>query len=379
MAKTYENLMLQQMKALQSWRAAVSHYPHVIDETQQGLVRTLLALCVEYMTDPSTELEQDITEEAHELADAVLPHIDVELAIQIFRDELVDSILKNLSFQPDAAPRVLRFSNLISDAFYRVYSESLKRTIRHQKMESLSNELRVAKGIQQRLVPQSAPKVEGFDFAGRLIPAAEIGGDYWSIKEHLEENIITIKLADVSGHGIAAATLVSAVKFISGGYFQSAKTPSWVMEQTNRVLAKETPTEILVSMVYGWIYTKTKEISIVNAGHEPVFICNPEGCMDIPPTGPVLGISEARYGETKLQLRPNDILFFGSDGITEAGRGTPFGVARLKRLISENRHLPAGELADRIIERVMDFAGGKIHDDLSLVIAKVTEDVAIEE
>jgi serine phosphatase RsbU (regulator of sigma subunit) len=377
-AKTYETLMFQQKKALQAWQSAVSRYRYMPDEAQQEMVWTLLALCGEYLADPSHELEKEISEEAHELAHLALGRVDIDEATQMFRDDLLDAILKNLAGDDQSGHRMLRFSNVLSDSLRRAHEESLRRAIRHQKMETLSNELRVAKGIQQRLVPQVVPVVEGFDFAGRLIPAEEVGGDYWSVRNHEEENIVTAKLADVSGHGIAAATLVSAVKFISGGYFKSAKTPSWVMEQTNRVLVKETPTEVLISMVYAWIFSKTKEISIVNAGHEPVFICDAIGCSDVEPTGPVLGLAETTYGEVRRQLEPNDILFFCSDGITEAGRGTPFGIPRLKRLVFENRHLSAGALADRIIEKVTDYAG-KPHDDMSVVVVKVTEDVPAEE
>ncbi|MDO8587277.1 MAG: PP2C family protein-serine/threonine phosphatase [Armatimonadota bacterium] len=378
MAQTYETATFQQMKALQVWRDAVGQHPQTLEKPIQELVRTLITLCAEYIEEPSADLEQAMYEEAHELAVAALSRMDIDLVTRIYRDDLVDAIASNLPSKDQSQQGLLRFSNLLTDAIYRVYTETLKRTIRHQRIENLSNELRVAKAIQERLIPKEVPKVEGFDFAGLLRPATEIGGDYWSIRYHPAEDIITVKLADVSGHGIAAATLVSAVKFISGGYFQSAKTPSRVMEQTNSVLVRDTPTEILVSMAYAWIYAKTKEISVVNAGHEAVFICNPSGCTDIAPTGPALGISEAKYGETRMQLRPNDIVVFASDGITEAGRSAPFGLTRLKRLVSENRHLPAVELARKIVDKALEY-DKEAHDDMSLVAVKVMEDGAAEE
>ena len=378
MAKMYETATVQHMKALQTWRAMVARYPKALDKTKQELVATLISLCGEYLEEPDTEVEQAIYDEARELAKVALAEMEIDLIIEIFRDDLIDAIVTNTSARDASTESILRFSNVLTDAIYRESLDTLKRTIRHQRMESLGNELRVAKGIQERLVPKHVPKVEGFDFAGLLRPAAEIGGDYWSVRYHEEEDIVTMKLADVSGHGIAAATLVAAVKFISGGYFESAKTPSWVMEQTNRVLVRETPTEILVSMAYGWIYPKTKEVSIVNAGHEAVFVSNSDGCTDIAPTGPVLGVSEARYGETRLQLKPNDILLFASDGITEAGRGDAFGVNRLKRLVSENRHLTAAELAQKVVDKAMEY-DREAHDDMSIVIVKVMEDGAAEE
>lgn len=366
------------MKALQTWRATVSRYPKALDNAKQEMVATLISLCGEFLEDPDSELEQAIYDEARELAKVSLAEMDLDLVVEIFRDGIIDSIIANTSAGDASTEHILRFSNLLTDAIYKESLYTLKRMIRHQRMESLGNELRVAKGIQERLVPKHVPQVEGFDFAGLLRPAAEIGGDYWSVRYHAEEDIVTVKLADVSGHGIAAATLVAAVKFISGGYFESAKTASWVMEQTNRVLVHETPTEILVSMAYGWIYPKTKEVSIVNAGHEAVFVCSPDSCTDIAPTGPVLGVSEAKYGETRLQLKPNDILLFASDGITEAGRGDAFGVNRLKRLVAENRHLPAAGIAQKVVDVAMEY-DREAHDDMSIVVVKVMEDAAAEE
>src|SRR5204862_1634874 len=96
--------------------------------------------------------------------------------------------------------------------------------------ERLEKELTLAKRIQQRLLPRSIPKIPGFDVAGRVLAAREVGGDYWSVKDYPDDGIVTFKLADVTGHGIAAATLVAAVKFISGGFYRSAKSPAQVMD-----------------------------------------------------------------------------------------------------------------------------------------------------
>ena len=78
----------------------------------------------------------------------------------------------------------------------------------------------------------------------------------------------------MSGHGIAAATLVAAVKFVSGGFYRSAPSAASVVEYTNHVLVRETPAIILVTMVYGWLKPDTREVTLVNAGHEPVFMCS---------------------------------------------------------------------------------------------------------
>ncbi len=249
----------------------------------------------------------------------------------------------------------------------------LKRTLRHTRAESLSNELRVAKAIQSHLLPKVIPQIPGFEFAGRLVPAMEVGGDYWSVKYYPDDGVVTMKLADISGHGVAAATLVAAVKFISGGYYRGSKSAAEVMRQTNRVLVKETPHDIMVTMVYGWLRPETRRLSIVNAGHEPVFMCRKGLCMDFPPTGPVLGVTEADYSETDMQLEGGDVVFFGSDGIIDAGITERFGMKRLKELVIDSSHLSADELADKVVRTVTDFAE-QPHDDISLLVVKVKDE-----
>jgi len=249
--------------------------------------------------------------------------------------------------------------------------DNLKRTIRNQAAENTAKELHLAKYIQQYLLPKQIPVIDGYEFAGRLVPASEVGGDYWSVKFYPDDGIVTFKLADIAGHGIASATLVAAVKFISGGYYEGAKTASAVMRKTNHVLVKETPSDILVTMIYGWLHPESGDISLVNAGHSPLFIQRGEECIDIVPTGPVLGLAESRYGERRLHLEPGDVVFTCSDGITEARRGREmFGVERVKEIVAANRDYHADALIDSVIAGVQRYSGGPT-DDLSVVVIRV--------
>lgn len=368
----FETLVYQQKRAHKAWMSEVSKRGEKPSRTADGLVWELLLSYGEAIQGFEAARE-DIYKTAYELASMVLADVDVGRMTDLYRDCLLDAIIETSSTDgPCDCRTIVHFANLISTAFSEARADSLKKTIRHNRAESLSNELRVAKAIQSHLLPRVIPQIPGFEFAGRLVPAAEVGGDYWSVKYWKDDGIVTLKLADISGHGIAAATLVAAVKFISGGYYRGSSSASEVIRQTNRVLAKETPYDILVTMVYGWLRPETRQLTIVNAGHEPVFLCREDLCMDFYPTGPVLGVQEADYGETDIQLEKHDIVFFGSDGIIEAGVTEPFGLERLKELVIRNSRLSADKLADKVVQAVSDYAG-QPHDDISLVIIKVTE------
>lgn len=370
--KDREEVEVEQV--FEDWRHAVArlHRPPPLSAELNALLRRLPDLWERYRLAPSDTVREDAYKAAYALAHAALDDMGHKTVVATFRDALLEALRPRLT-DAEAARRAVQFFNILNDAYWQAYADTLKRTIRNQAAENIAKELRVAKYIQQYLLPRQIPHIEGYEFAGRLLPASEVGGDYWSVKFYQEDGIVTWKLADIAGHGIASATLVAAVKFISGGYYQGAKTASAVMQKTNHVLVKETPSDILVTMVYGWLHPESGDINIVNAGHSPIFIQRGEVCMDIEPTGPVLGLAESRYGERRLHLHPGDIVFTCSDGITEARRGKEiFGVERVKAVVAEKRALAADALIDAVIHAAEEFSGGAT-DDMSAVVIRVLD------
>ena len=237
----------------------------------------------------------------------------------------------------------------------------------------LHDELVGAKEVQQRLLPRVVPTVKGFDFAGRYAPAGHVGGDYWSVKYYREEGIVTCKLADVTGHGIGAAILMAAVKFVSGVLFRSSPSPTVVMERTNHSLLRETTPDKLATMIYAWVYPETRRVRLVNAGHSPAFLCRAGGEIeDIPATGPLLGLIETTYEEVVVTLAPGDLLFFCSDGVAEAGDPRAFGEARVKEIVRAHRGESADAIADAVFDSAQDCCGLP-KDDMSLLVIKATE------
>jgi sigma-B regulation protein RsbU (phosphoserine phosphatase) len=238
----------------------------------------------------------------------------------------------------------------------------------------LRDELQGAKEVQQRLLPRVVPTVPHFDFAGRYAAAGHVGGDYWSVKFYREEGIVTCKLADVTGHGIGAAILMAAVKFVSGVLFRGSTSPTSVMERTNHSLLRETSPDKMATMVYAWVYPQTRRVRLVNAGHSPAFLCRgATGAVeDIPATGPLLGLIETTYDEIAVTLAPGDLLFFCSDGVAEAGDPRTFGEARVKEIVREHRKQSADAIADAVFAAARACCGTP-RDDMSLLVIKASE------
>jgi len=370
----YENIMYNQKLAHKAWLNKA--FPGGIPPSRDisNLVWELLVVFGTAVDDIDSAREY-IYSTAYELATLVSQSLTLAMLFDTYRDRLVDSMLEFVGSSPaEYQLPILRFSNTISTAYAAAVADALKRSLRHSLAESLSQELRLAKNIQSHLLPKHIPVIDGYEFAGRLMPAEEVGGDYWSIKHQENDGIVTMKLADITGHGIAAATLVAAVKFISGGYYHGAASASEVVEKTNRVLTRDTPHEIMVSMAYAWLRPSTFELTIVNAGLEPVFLCDRNKCVERATSGMVMGLSEdTTYDETTCILHKNDIVFFGSDGITEAGATERFGLQRLQDLVVSVSDKSADEIADTVVETVSNYAP-HVQDDISLLVVKVTGD-----
>ena len=192
------------------------------------------------------------------------------------------------------------------------------------------------------------------------------------IKFHAEESIITCKLADVTGHGLGAAILAAAVKFVSGVLFRYSASPAQVISRTNHSLLKETAPDQMATMVYGWLYPDTGRARIVNAGHFPAFVCRSDGTIrDIPPTGPLLGLMEFDYDEWETHLAPRDVLCFCSDGIMDAAGMGPCGDARIKEIVANSRDKSATAIVDCLLHHAQNAEGNAPPvDDQSLIIIK---------
>jgi sigma-B regulation protein RsbU (phosphoserine phosphatase) len=334
-------------------------------------LESLLQRCERYLELDSPERLAEIESEVYRLARELEHRMGHAATLRCLRDGLARALLSFPSAVDGRSAAPLRIIARVTDAVWSAHSDVLEATIHRQREERIMQELTLAKRIQERLLPRSVPVVPGFDIAGKVLTAAEIGGDYWSCKSYPEDDIVTFKLADVTGHGIAAATLVAAVKFISGGYYRGAKTAAQVMERTNTVLVRETPHEILVTMVYGWLYPHSREMSLVNAGHSPVLHYRNGKTRVVPPTGMALGLMETRYRELRVAMDPGDIFFTCSDGVTEPSAEMSLGEAWVQQRLEELHDRSAAEMVDVILEDALRAYGAPL-DDMSILAIKCT-------
>lgn len=241
--------------------------------------------------------------------------------------------------------------------------------------ERMEEELSIAKSIQQGLLPDPIPDVEGVDLAAKTISSREVGGDYFDIAKTPDGNTI-LAIGDVTGKGVPAALLMANLQSMLHVLLPVDITLSEATERMNNLIFKNTPADKFITFFWGKYLSTHKILRYVNAGHNPPLLLreNSDTFEELSDGGLLLGAMESMmpYEQADLQLNPNDLLVSYTDGVNEAmnTKEEEFGITRLKECILKNRKKPSEKILDAIVEEVLEFSNQKLFDDLTLLIIK---------
>ncbi len=244
-----------------------------------------------------------------------------------------------------------------------------------RELERKKFEIETARSIQQTFLPESTPRLEGFDMAAFSLPALEVGGDFYDFIP-ISQDKWGLVIADVSGKGFPAALFMALSRTYVRANAMGKTTASEAICMANNLIAKDAKSGMFVTLFYAMLDLQKKQLHYVNAGHNPPLLCKGYGgdVVLLDAQGIALGVmDEIQLQEVELNLADNDIVVFYTDGITEAinGKEEQFGQERLIKLITQNSNLPAQEIIDKIKSAVLDFTQGQAQfDDLTLVVLK---------
>ncbi|MBP1749652.1 MAG: Stage sporulation family protein [Deltaproteobacteria bacterium] len=307
-----------------------------------------------------------------------LMHLGLALVIAVpFPDAL--AVVKEVAV-PMVAANIIGagiFASIISNRINERKTSADKEKYRRE-LERKKFEIETARSIQQTFLPESAPRLEGFDMAAFSQPALEVGGDFYDFIP-IAQDKWGIVIADVSGKGFPAALFMALSRTCVRANAMGKTTASEAICMANNVIAEDDKSGMFVTLFYAIIDLQKKHLHYVNAGHNPPILCKGNGgdIVLLGAKGIALGVmDEIDLQEVKLDLSNNDLIVFYTDGITEAinGKEEQFGQERLIKLIVQNRGLPAQELIDRIKSEVTDFTRGQAQfDDLTLIVLKSLE------
>jgi DNA-binding LacI/PurR family transcriptional regulator/serine phosphatase RsbU (regulator of sigma subunit) len=241
----------------------------------------------------------------------------------------------------------------------------------------LQAEMQIAAGIQTAILPQGV-HVEGLEIAAAMLPATEVGGDYYDVIP--DERGCWMGIGDVTGHGLTAGLAVLMVHSVVRGVSRCnpGAAPSEIFSVVNTVLLEnlhrrmnrdELATLTLIR------YEPNGHVVCAGA-HEVILVCRgDDGRVDFIETpGPWIGLVADVRGltpDTDFQLGPGDVMVLFTDGITEArnDRGEMFGVERLARAIPRARHGSAEDIRDALLGAVKEWTATQ-QDDMSIVVVR---------
>jgi sigma-B regulation protein RsbU (phosphoserine phosphatase) len=321
------------------------------------------------LTRPEAWVDSQVTELGPEL---LLP-----LAV---KDRLLGflSLGPKLSEEPYSPTDVALLESLASQTGLALENSRLTEAVASEvaQRERLNRELEIAREVQQRLFPQSGPEIAGLDYAGKCRPASSVGGDYYDFVSMCDGRL-GIAIGDISGKGVPAALLMASLQAsLRGLAISNPPELSPLMVNLNRLIYDASPSNRYATFFYGVYDPKSREFMYVNGGHNPPMIFRGGEVLRLEEGGPVVGLfGPAQYAQGVVTLEVGDTMVLFTDGVSEAMNGADeeFDEPRLIEAVRSGAGMKAVDLIDHIIRECDAFvAGAPQHDDMTIVIARVT-------
>jgi serine phosphatase RsbU (regulator of sigma subunit)/anti-sigma regulatory factor (Ser/Thr protein kinase) len=241
-----------------------------------------------------------------------------------------------------------------------------------QARERIEQELRVARLIQQTLLPKDVPSLRGWHLAKHYQPARAVGGDFYDFLA-LPDGRLAIVVGDVTDKGVPAALVMATTRSILRGALTRLSSPGQVLERVNELLCPDMPPNMFVTCLYAILDPANGLLQFANAGHDLPYHRRVDGAVvELHATGMPLGLlADMRYEEHEITLAPGDSVLLYSDGLVEAHAPSRqiFGFPRLRDLLADHPALQGPELIDLSLTELRGFTGGdwEQEDDITLV------------
>jgi sigma-B regulation protein RsbU (phosphoserine phosphatase) len=252
-------------------------------------------------------------------------------------------------------------------------AHTLSRNLRPQR-SGPEHDLRLARRVQARLLPQAAPSLPGLECAALCREAGAVGGDYYDFL-HQGPDGLGMVLADISGKGVAGALLMAHLQasLRAQGAAGPGQLPA-VLRAVNRLFFECTATEHYATLFAAAYDARSHHLLYANCGHLPPLLLRAGGELErLPPTASVIGMLEDwDCALARVELRPGDLLLVYSDGVTEAlnARGEEFGEERLLALARRLSGLSIAAMPAALLAEVDAFSAGLAGDDRTLLVAR---------
>lgn len=325
-----------------SLRELLAHAPHLgkmplcpnLDARVDQVVRDLLS------HDPELQLEAIPVQDKGDIL-GIVPVADLLLAVSESQEHLIDAL--------------------------QVLSQRLRNEVEHAAL------------LQRTLLPAPDFNLAGLRGYAHLLTSSEVGGDYYDYFAVGRDRVVLL-IGDVSGHGVASGTMVSAAK--AGANLlarENVFAPQEILQRLNEMLLGTARQSLLMTLFCASVDTRRGILHFANAGHQfPYLYRIAENAWSMLEAGglPLGKNADAAYAAASLEIEPGDRVLLYTDGIVEAESpsGEPFGYERLEYLLQKHAKMEPAEMAEVLLHALQNHCQTtSFSDDVTIFIIDYQE------
>jgi len=277
----------------------------------------------------------------------------------------------------------------LANSFNRMAASVSELLVQQREKERLLTELAIAQEVQSTLFPQSPVFMGSLEVHGTSLPARTVGGDYFDFifgygpglgPDGKSAGHVTLALGDISGKGISAALLMSALHSADRAFSAAVNeegvpvSPALLLKLLNAHLYRSTQSARYATLFLATYDPATRRLTYSNGGHLPPLVISKDGSVQrLEVGGAVVGLLDGlEYEEATVQLEAGDLLVAYTDGLTEPEKnGEDFGEERLMEFVRARRDEPLTVLATHTLQVVKAWIGEQEQpDDMTVVLAR---------
>lgn len=239
-------------------------------------------------------------------------------------------------------------------------------------MSAAINDLNTARAIQRKTLQSPLPSDPRIVFTTHYVPHDLVGGDFFRI-EPIDADRYAVLVADVTGHGVAAALYSMQIRSLWEDHREEVGDPARFMAALNaRLHTLARPNDYFATGVHAVVNAATGRVTYVRAGHEPPLLVHADGSVEkLNQRGAGIGLMpETKYQAAEFDLAPGDSLLLYTDGAVEinSADGLELGVEGLMRFVGNGALKGGGRFLARLDEALLAYSNSiRLPDDLTLV------------
>nr|WP_316623253.1 SpoIIE family protein phosphatase [uncultured Ruminococcus sp.] len=262
----------------------------------------------------------------------------------------------------------------IAESYNKMASDIDRYLVDLSELNRQKAELNIARNIQMGLLEPADYSDSSYRIKAYMLPAKDVGGDLYEY-QLLPDGKMCVVIADVSDKGISAALFMSRAITMIHQYASAGMSPGRVLYEYNKQLAARNPNMLFITTFIGILDADTCTLVYANAGHNTPYIISDKLIKLDGEHGSAAGIfPDSIYPEHTVPMKPGDLLFMYTDGVTEArnSKRELFGEEALEDELSKQIGLAEKAVLPCVMERLNEFMkGAERADDITMLTLRL--------